>query len=119
MTDLIDRAKSALEGATPGRRVQFHGDYYMEAKGTPFTEWDTSHDTSVILPNGERLRGYSRHKHAADAELDNLAPDLARLAVAAAELADRLDAKLRLCCGGTDADRAAIARFRAIAEGKE
>jgi len=43
----------------------------------------------------------------------------ASLAVAAGELADRLDAKLRLCCGGTDADRAALARFRAIVEGKE
>jgi hypothetical protein len=77
MTDLLKRAKAALEDATKGRRVQFHGSYCKEAKGTSFTDWDTSHETSVIRPDGTRLRGYSQHKHAADAALDALALELA------------------------------------------
>jgi hypothetical protein len=79
-----------LDAATPGRRVRFHGTFCKEAQDTPFTEWDSSHQTSVILPNGERYRGYATHKHANDAALDGMAPDLARRVIAAEKLAEAL-----------------------------
>ena len=89
MTDLTDEAvKSLLDGATPGRRVQFHGSYCPEAVGTPFSDWDTSHDVSVIRPDGSRYR-LAHYKHASDAYLSQMAPDLARTVIALhAELAD-------------------------------
>ncbi len=78
MTKLTDEAvKALLDGATPGRRVQFHGSYCPEAVGTPFTDWDTSHDMSVIRPDGSRYR-LAHYKHASDAYLSQMAPDLAR-----------------------------------------
>lgn len=88
MTELTDEAvKALLDGATPGRRVQFHGSYCPEAVGTPFTDWDTSHDVSVIRPDGSRYR-LAHYKHASDAYLSQMAPDLARaLLDARAELA--------------------------------
>ena len=88
MTDLTDdKVKALLDGATPGRRVQFHGSYCPEAVGTPFTDWDTSHDMSVIRPDGSRYR-LAHYKHASDAYLSQMAPDLARaLLDARAELA--------------------------------
>ena len=88
MSDLTDEAvKALLDGATPGRRVQFHGSYCPEAVGTPFTDWDTSHDMSVIRPDGSRYR-LAHYKHASDAYLSQMAPDLARaLLDARAELA--------------------------------
>ena len=88
MTDLTDdKVKALLDGATPGRRVQFHGSYCPEAVGTPFTDWDTSHDVSVIRPDGSRYR-LAHYKHASDAYLSQMAPDLARaLLDARAELA--------------------------------
>ena len=88
MTDLTDdQVKALLDGATPGRRVQFHGSYCPEAVGTPFSDWDTSHDMSVIRPDGSRYR-LAHYKHASDAYLSQMAPDLARaLLDARAELA--------------------------------
>ena len=78
MTDMTDdQVKALLDGATPGRRVQFHGSYCPEAVGTPFTDWDTSHDMSVIRPDGSRYR-LAHYKHASDAYLSQMAPDLAR-----------------------------------------
>ena len=78
MTDMTDdKVKALLDGATPGRRVQFHGSYCPEAVGTPFTDWDTSHDMSVIRPDGSRYR-LAHYKHASDAYLSQMAPDLAR-----------------------------------------
>ena len=45
-----------------GRWVQFHPDYCPEAKGTKPTEWDTSHEISLIRPDGSRYRiGHFRH----------------------------------------------------------
>lgn len=89
MTDMTDEAvKALLDGATPGRRVQFHGSYCPEAVGTPFTDWDTSHDVSVIRPDGSRYR-LAHYKHASDAYLSQMAPDLARaLLDTRAKLAD-------------------------------
>ena len=88
MSDLTDdKVRALLDGATPGRRVQFHGSYCPEAVGTPFTDWDTSHDVSVIRPDGSRYR-LAHYKHASDAYLSQMAPDLARaLLDARAELA--------------------------------
>ena len=78
MTDLTDdQVKALLDGATPGRRVQFHGSYCPEAVGTPFSDWDTSHDMSVIRPDGSRYH-LAHYKHASDAYLSQMAPDLAR-----------------------------------------
>ncbi len=114
--DLIARAKAALEVATKGRRVQFHPAYCKEAEGTPFSEWDSSHETSVIRPDGTRYRGYATHRHAYDAALDDLTPDLtlaliettaerdalrervARLEAVSADLAHAL----RWCSGSSD-----------------
>ena len=78
MTDLTrEQIEALLDGATPGKRVQFHGSYCKEAAGTPFTEWDSSHDMSVIRPDGSRYR-LAHYKHAMDAYLSQMAPDLAR-----------------------------------------
>jgi hypothetical protein len=88
MTMTDEAVKSLLDGATPGRRVQFHGSYCPEAVGTPFSDWDTSHDVSVIRPDGSRYR-LAHYKHASDAYLSQMAPDLARTVIALhAELAD-------------------------------
>ena len=89
MTDLLKQVEEALEGATPGRRVQFHPQYCPEAKGVE-TNFDSSHDTSAILPDGGVLRGYARHKHASDAALDALAPAMARALIAAGEALPRV-----------------------------
>ncbi len=88
MTDLTDdQVRALLDGATPGRRVQFHGSYCPEAVGTPFSDWDTSHDMSVIRPDGSRYH-LAHYKHASDAYLSQMAPVLARALLAArAELA--------------------------------
>jgi hypothetical protein len=88
MTD--DELRKLLDGATEGRRVQFNPGYCREAVGTHPHEWDSSHDTSVILPDGSRLKGYARHKHADDAALDALAPTLAREVLALREAAKGL-----------------------------
>lgn len=78
MTDLTrEQIEVLLDSATPGRRVQFHGSYCKEAEGTPFTEWDSSHEMSVIRPDGSRYR-LAHYKHAMDAYLSQMAPDLAR-----------------------------------------
>ena len=110
MTDLTDEAvKALLDGATPGRRVQFHGSYCPEAVGTPFTDWDTSHDMSVIRPDGSRYR-LAHYKHASDAYLSQMAPDLARAL---------LDARAELARVKTDAAVAVAEAIRRAAENKE
>ncbi len=92
MTDLTDESvKALLDGATPGRRVQFHGSYCPEAVGTPFSDWDTSHDVSVIRPDGSRYR-LAHYKHASDAYLSQMAPDLARALLDARAEITRLQA---------------------------
>ena len=81
MTMTREEVERLLAGATPGKRVQFHGSYCKEAEGTPFTDWDTSHEMSVIRPDGSRYR-LAHYKHAADAYLSQMAPDLARALLA-------------------------------------
>ena len=97
MSDLItaDVAQKLLDGATTGKRVQFHGSYCPEAVGTPFTDWDTSHEMSVIRPDGSRYR-LASYKHAMDAYLSQIAPDLARTVIA-------LHAELALARADTEA----------------
>jgi hypothetical protein len=125
MTDLIERAKERLQWATQGRRVQFAPRFCKEAEGTPFSEWDSSHETSVILPDGTRYRGYSVHRHSADAELDNMAPDLARALIDTTAERDKIkaaaiqflrDVEATAGCGSChetrDNLRADIAQFR-------
>ena len=97
----IEQIREAVEAATKGRRVQFNPRFCKEAEGTPCVEWDTSHETSVIRPDGSRMRGYATHKHADDAALDDMAPDLAQMvldlherATAAEAERDALKAKL-------------------------
>lgn len=68
--------RDLIAAATPGRRVQFHPFYCPEAKGAPWSEWDTSHDMSVILTNGERYK-LATYRHANDAALSQVAPQLA------------------------------------------
>ncbi len=45
------------------KAVQFSPRYYEGAKGTPFSEWDTSHDLSIIDSKGNRHR-VGQFKHA-------------------------------------------------------
>lgn len=66
---VIDEAKKALDGVTPGRAVQFHPSYCKEAEGMPFREWDTSHDLSVIRADGSRYK-IAHFRHADDAMFD-------------------------------------------------
>ena len=69
---LVERATAALEGVTPGKPCQFHPSYCKEAEGTPFSEWDSSHDLSVILPDGKRYK-IGHFRHSADAGFDQFA----------------------------------------------
>ena len=71
-----DDLRKLLDAATPGRRVQFHPFYCPEAVGTPFTDYDSSHEMSVILPSGTRYK-IATYKHADDAALSQIAPQLA------------------------------------------
>jgi hypothetical protein len=111
MTDLIDRAKEALEGATPGpyevnEGTSLNGQYHTIHAGHLMVAecWDNTDEID-----------------AANARLIALAPDLVRLAVAAGDLAEAALAchpyVEELRCG--DDLREALARFRAIAEGRE
>jgi hypothetical protein len=93
MSKFLDRVKSALKYATPGRRVQYHPSYCEEAKNDKTRErWDidSSHDTSVIRPDGSVMRGYARHRHSNDAELDSMAYELAKKYVELKESTDDL-----------------------------
>lgn len=57
------------ERSTPSglRAVQFSPPYCKEAEGTDCASWDSSHDLSVIMPNGSRVR-IGTFKHARWAE---------------------------------------------------
>jgi hypothetical protein len=104
MSDMTpEKAQALLDGATSGRRVQFHGSYCKEAEGTPFTDWDTSHEMSVIRTDGTRYR-LAHYKHASDAYLSQMAPDLARAYIAqAAKLAEARDKALEEAAQWLDA----------------
>jgi len=78
MDDADRKLIASLTGLAPGRRVQFHPNYCPEAKGTHCREWDSSHDMSVIRPDGTRYR-IATYRHADDACLSQAAPDLHRI----------------------------------------
>ena len=80
MTDL----RKLLDEATHGRRVQYHPHYCKEAIGAPFADWDSSHDMSVILPDGSRYK-IATYRHAGDAALSQVAPQLAAAIIKAEE----------------------------------
>jgi len=107
MTDLIERAKEALNGTTPG----IWGAYCDVDDG--FGIW-------TIYQFGNPLDFICEIDDEEDARLIALAPDLARLAVAAGELADLISDLLETendhMTEWDIAARAALARFRAIAE---
>ena len=67
MTDILDRLRAATEGATEGRWVQFHPRYCPEAKGTPFSDWDSSHDMSAIRADDGTRYKLATFRHASDA----------------------------------------------------
>jgi hypothetical protein len=82
--DLVTRARRAVEYATKGRPVQYSPNYCPEAKDAPPQDWDTSHDLSVIRPDGNRYRiGSFRHAH--DAAFDHAARELVPM------MADRIE----------------------------
>lgn len=70
--DIIAEGRAVMVGVTGGKAVQFHPYYCEEAKDAPFSTWDTSHDLSVIQPDGTPYR-IGSFKHAADAEFDQWA----------------------------------------------
>ena len=75
MSDLIERAKAAMEGATPGPWVAIHTGVYANYKGPhqPICEpVGIFHCPDRAPQKGEPCRGY------ADSGLIALAPDLAR-----------------------------------------
>ena len=108
---LINRAKAALEGATPGPwGIAPHTTYKEEAIDG---EFDNIGPVSV---------DYIYHVDdiwivcpPPDADLIALAPDLARLAVAAGELAEAVDRIENLTAKDAAIVASALARFRAIA----
>lgn len=89
MTDLIERARAALDGVTPGRAVQFHPKHCAEAVGAqmPKRGWDTSHDVSVIRDDGCPYP-VGEFRHARDAAFYQAARDLVPDLAAALEKAE-------------------------------
>ncbi|NGQ91495.1 hypothetical protein G5V65_11360 [Rhodobacter sp. HX-7-19] len=92
--DLAEAGK-VLEGVTPGRVVQFHPSFCKEAEGAPFSEWDSSHDLSVIQPDGKRYRIGSM-RHANDATFfqwcrEGVPALIARIAAQEAQIDDAKD----------------------------
>jgi hypothetical protein len=118
-SDLIERAKKALQGATPGPWGVIDG---MQSRPVEVA--------GCLLAHFSKDVAGPRHRND-NARLIALAPDLARLAVAAGELADVLidlldnrgDCYIPIRIGNRsdwdDDAHAALARFRAIAEGRE
>lgn len=116
-TDLIARADEVLKWMSPGKPVQFSPYHCDEAKGAPFSDWDTSHDLSLIRPDGTRYR-IGTFKHADDAAFDQharqLVPDL-RDALAAALTRAEL-AECRAEALEAEKEHASLAAWRAAFE---
>jgi hypothetical protein len=141
MIDLIERAKEALEGATPGPWSLSQDTCYSgRMSGSYYRVWDN--DLNAIC-----AEEYGAHNDggAANMRLIAMSPDLARALIAAGELAEAAKEVRNIANmafgagteereGGSgrrqgkliddyerriDAINAALARFRAIAEGKE
>jgi hypothetical protein len=119
---LIDRAKEALEGATPGPWVTYQRD------GSSHLRFVSRADRPLPIARVEPVpEAYATTQDIeANARLIALAPDLARLAVAAGELAEVSERAIRISKEHDDFRLyamepmwQALARFRAIAEGKQ
>ena len=91
----IEWLETMLVTASKGRRVQFHPKCCDEAKGSHHADWDNSHETSLIMADGTRYRGYSSHRHSRDAELDGYAFDLAQKVIADAARIEELEGFIR------------------------
>jgi hypothetical protein len=97
MTDRdLTRAEveAMLYEATAGKRVQFHPTYCPEAKGSPFSEWDTSHEMSVIRPDGSRYK-LAHYRHASDAAISQAAPTIARQLLRCMDERDTFERQLK------------------------
>ena len=106
--NLIKRAKEALEGATPGPWAY----NTMGEVGIMSTADDQSFGMVVdVIAVAEWPNSVD------SARLIALSPDLARLAIAAGELAEMLRQYLEIDASDENLEEA-LARFRAIAEGK-
>lgn len=99
--DLIERAKEALEGATPRPWVVEAPDRWGNIDVVTVDDW-------VVC-----------EKASHDAHLIALAPDLARLAVAAGELAEVMQEYSKHTDWFPQKAYHALTRFRAISEGEE
>lgn len=98
---MVDTIKNAIETVlskmTPGRAVKFHPNCCDEAVGADVSEWDTSHDVSVILKDGRRYR-VATFKHAVDAWFYQQARDIVPAILAEREaLKQRLELALMAC----------------------
>ncbi|QRY69219.1 hypothetical protein JVX98_13440 [Ensifer sp. PDNC004] len=81
---LLSEIVAGLDGVSKGKWCQFHPSYCEEAKGAPFSDWDSSHDLSAVH-NGERRR-IATFKHASDAaHVDRLSEENIRAIVAYVE----------------------------------
>jgi hypothetical protein len=86
--------EALLYEATAGKRVQFHPTYCSEAKGSPFSEWDTSHEMSVIRPDGSRYK-LAHYRHASDAAISQAAPTIARQLLRCMDERDTFERQLK------------------------
>ena len=120
--DLIDRAKAALEGATPGTwRIAPYdaGDVDEWSIWTPMIEGGKEADRAVVHWSGFKQKywqsaGGRQSEIEANATLIAIAPDLARALIAAKALADAHDANRPV-----EEIDAALAAFRAACEAPE
>jgi hypothetical protein len=64
--EIADKITKAMEGVSAGKWCQFHPSYAPEAEGTPFSDWDSSHDMSAVK-DGKRTKRLATFKHADDA----------------------------------------------------
>ena len=102
MSDLIERAKGALEGATEG-------------------PWSVGRD-NTFGPQGRGVgvivAACPHHEAEYNASLSALAPDLARALIRECEAADRLAEAVSNDAWRTDEEKAALAAYRAAQKEK-
>lgn len=66
LTNMVAWLRGSQAHTTQGRFVRFHPFHCPEAEGTEVSEWDTTHDMSVITEDGARKR-VGTFTHAVDA----------------------------------------------------
>ncbi|WP_271024896.1 hypothetical protein [Rhizobium sp. RCAM05973] len=93
--EIADKITKAMEGVSHGKWCQFHPSYAPEAEGTPFSDWDSSHDMSAVKDR-ERTKRLATFKHADDAAyVDATQPDNMRVILSALVDAERERDQLR------------------------